>query len=161
MMWINKKLNKKGFTIIELIVVMAVLAILVTMGVPKYLNYTKDANVTAMKTDAKILENAALQYHIANEIDAADDASAWPVGDEYEIEDTTISGFLSDATANEIDEDAVEGFVRSTKNSVDSYFIVTEGEYEGCVFSKNIFEDSKGNEWSGLSCLNAEEGTEG
>ena len=40
---INKK---KGFTLIELIVVMAVIAILVLLAIPRLLNYTKDATLT-------------------------------------------------------------------------------------------------------------------
>ena len=65
---INKLRNKKGFTLIELIVVMAVIGILVLLAAPKFLGYTKDANVTAMQSDAKVLSNAALMYNIDNEV---------------------------------------------------------------------------------------------
>lgn len=47
--------SKKGFTLIELIVVVSILAIIVTIGVPRYLGYTKEANLTKLKHDAKMI----------------------------------------------------------------------------------------------------------
>lgn len=66
-----KTKNNEGFTLIELIVVMAIIAILVLLAAPSFLNYTKDAKVTAMKQDTKILEDSAEIYHI--------DKGEWPV----------------------------------------------------------------------------------
>lgn len=59
--------NKKGFTLIELIVVIAILGILVLLAAPRYLGYTRDANKATMQADAKVLSNAALVFNIENE----------------------------------------------------------------------------------------------
>lgn len=149
--------NRKGFTIIELIVVMGVLAILVAMGVPRYLGYTKDAAVTAMKADSKLLEQAAYQYALNND-------DVWPAGTAIDLATTTdiadeVKTFLSNSgiagDVYEIDETLVAPYIRSTKNPISSYFIITApGDFEGVVMSKNAFPDSKGDLFSGLYKLN-------
>lgn len=83
--------NRKGFSLIELIVVMAVMAILVLLAAPRFLGYTKDAAVSAMQADAKVLSNAALQYNIKTE--------AWPVTGS-EITDLTVSGTFVNSGAS-------------------------------------------------------------
>lgn len=52
------KRNKKGFTLIELIVVIAVLGILVLLAAPKFLGYTNDAKIAQIKADIKTYETA-------------------------------------------------------------------------------------------------------
>lgn len=57
-------LNRRGFTITSLIVVMAVLSILVMLAVPKYLGQTKEAKMTRLLYDGRLLENACYQYYL-------------------------------------------------------------------------------------------------
>lgn len=49
--------RKAGFTIIELIVVIAVIAILVLLATPKFLGYTQKAKTTQILNDVKAAEN--------------------------------------------------------------------------------------------------------
>ena len=49
----NKKNNRKGFTIVELVIVIAVIAILATVLVPTFGNVIDKANITAAKQEAK------------------------------------------------------------------------------------------------------------
>ena len=48
--------NKKGFTIIELIVVMAMISVLVLLAVPKFMGHSEQARLTLMKNDIKEIE---------------------------------------------------------------------------------------------------------
>lgn len=57
------KMKQKGFTLIELIVVIVVLGILAAVAAPKYLNFTKDAARASVEGLGGAVESAAdLQY---------------------------------------------------------------------------------------------------
>ena len=49
----NKKNNRKGFTIVELVIVIAVIAILATVLIPTFGNVIERANQAAAKQEAK------------------------------------------------------------------------------------------------------------
>ena len=51
----NKKNNRKGFTIVELVIVIAVIAILATVLVPTFGNVIDNAKQTTIKQEAKNL----------------------------------------------------------------------------------------------------------
>ncbi len=53
-----KKNNKKGFTLIELIVVIAILAILAAIAIPRFTNVTADAKLKADNASATSMESA-------------------------------------------------------------------------------------------------------
>ena len=149
--WVRKQKNKKGFTLLELIVVMAVLAILVAMGVPRFLGYTKEARVTAMKADAGIIERACMQYALMSET-----GEDWPKGTEIDLDTTEdlngdLADLLADCTVYEIDEEAVSKFIRSTSNEIKDFVLVVDGEYEGEVFHKEGISDKEGKVHFGVS----------
>ena len=55
----NKRLNKKGFTLIELIVVIAIIAILAVILLPRFTGFTEDANQKSAISDARNILLAA------------------------------------------------------------------------------------------------------
>lgn len=63
----KKKSNKKGFTLIELIVVIAVLGILVLLAAPKFLGYVEEARVAHIKNDVKAYESAVTAEQVKDE----------------------------------------------------------------------------------------------
>lgn len=56
---LNKKRNKKGFTLIELIVVIAILAILAAILIPRFAGFTDKARSTQVLVEAKQVATAA------------------------------------------------------------------------------------------------------
>ena len=93
-----KKLNKKGFTIVELEIVIAVIAILAAVMIPTFSGIIKKANQSALQQEAAALYKEAYALDLA---------------------DGTLDGYEGDAkvAANEIK--TVEGKTVEYKASVD------------------------------------------
>jgi type IV pilus assembly protein PilA len=54
--------NKKGFTLIELMIVVAIIGILAAIAIPAYGNYTRKAKVTEVTNAMGAVGNALLEY---------------------------------------------------------------------------------------------------
>ncbi|VAW99054.1 General secretion pathway protein G [hydrothermal vent metagenome] len=64
---LNKTVNQQsGFTLIEVMVVVVILAILAAAIVPNIMNKPDAARITAAKGDIRTLENAASMYKLDN-----------------------------------------------------------------------------------------------
>lgn len=142
--------NKEGFTLIELIVVMAIIAILVLLAAPRFLGYTKDAEVSAVRQDVKVLSDAALQYNIENE-------GTWPAV--LVDEEDATQGYKATATTPtvvdgeevvELSEDKLSAYLKNTKNPLASYGLITSGDDAGAVVHLEGIEDRKGNTVFGI-----------
>lgn len=90
---LNKKLtekkNKKGFTLIELIIVIAIIAILAALLLPKLGSVKENANKTSDVSNAKKIAEAALSLYAEDKLTTMDGT--------YES-NTTLTGYLQDAT---------------------------------------------------------------
>lgn len=60
------KNKKKGFTLLELLVVLAILAILIAIAVPVYKNQKEKAAITAHNANVRVLETAVESYRQDN-----------------------------------------------------------------------------------------------
>ena len=82
--------SKKGFTIIELIVVMSVIGILVLLAIPKFMGYTEKAKLTEIKSNTKQVENAAERYYM--------DKQDWPRLTDVPYTVAQITSFAQEVT---------------------------------------------------------------
>src|SRR3954467_8654361 len=73
-----QKLNKSrgGFTLVEIMVVVAIIALLASIAVPNFLRARKRSQATRILEDLRIIDSAIDQYAIENN-KSAGDAVVW------------------------------------------------------------------------------------
>lgn len=82
-----KKLqNRKGFTLVELLVVMAIIGILLLIAIPRLTESTRAARIRVMEANARVLAGAATTFFAQNQ--------QWPNG----VAGIVTGGFASEET---------------------------------------------------------------
>ena len=69
-----KKMNKKGFTIVELVIVIAVIAILAAVMIPTFSSVVNNAKKSAAIQEIKAAYTETLSYFLSNDISTDDSA---------------------------------------------------------------------------------------
>nr|WP_122013241.1 prepilin-type N-terminal cleavage/methylation domain-containing protein [Maliibacterium massiliense] len=67
---LNRKKNRKGFTLIELIVVIAIIVILAAIAIPNYIGMQNKANKAVEIADASLIASAINTYNALQTDDA-------------------------------------------------------------------------------------------
>lgn len=125
--------NNEGFTLIELIVVMAIIAVLVLLAAPSFLRNANDADVTSMKIDTKVLADASNLYQIKK--------GDWPTVEGVEPVEFGLGGI---SHVYPLDKNKLKDNVKNISGDYDEYGIVTTGKYKGKVFHIKGIEDKNG-----------------
>ena len=79
----NIRKNRGGFTLVEIMIVVAIIALLAAIAVPGFLRARKRSQATAILNDARIIDGAIDQYAIENNKKGLDSFTA-----------TNIQGFF-------------------------------------------------------------------
>jgi len=107
--YFSKKMNQKGFTLIELIVVIAIIGILIAIAVPRLSGFTGSATTAANDATERTLDGAYAVY-LAQE--GTDEQGVWPTdyvqdasGDEGTV---TVGAFSYNRNTSDDSWDVVE-----------------------------------------------------
>jgi len=89
----NNKKKKKGFTLIELIIVIAIIAILAAVAIPKFGEVRKDAALKADIANAKTIANAATALMADGDLED----NTYTVDDDTTTNTNGIEGYLQNS----------------------------------------------------------------
>ncbi len=135
-----KKSNKKGFTLVELIVVIAIMAILAAVLVPTVTSKIKDANSSAAKSDISTLANSIQADVISHWADETNTTLVY-IGANGAVKTDAIKGVDDSATVGDV-------FWMRKKGGDDTWYISvnlkTGTVSEPTTATTNVPEDIKG-----------------
>ena len=111
----EKKKDNKGFTLVELVIVITILAILVGLLAPQYTKYVEKSRKSADATNMDELVKAVQVYAVDNAVVKKTDAVTVTI----QLTKTGVKGASGAAlTGNDIAYKAFEAYVPSWKNVV-------------------------------------------
>jgi len=115
------KSKNKAFTLIELIVVMAVIGVLVLLAMPKFMGNTKEAKFTKLISNSKQLENASERYYM--------DKQDWPRLTDEPYSSADITAFakkIYDTTGKEATLDISGNYYDIDYSKLSQYINITD-----------------------------------
>ncbi len=120
----KKRLNKKGFTLVELIIVIAIIAILAAVLAPQYIKYVEKSR---RANDLQMADSLLSEVNIAL-TDAADAGTAITAGkitvSDASVADTgTLVAYITGA--GNIDAKFNDARVKNTKGDPGKTFVIT------------------------------------
>lgn len=115
--------NKKGFTLVELVIVMAVIALILSIAIPNFRSMQQEGSLTKAEGDLDTLKTAVTSYWKNN-------SQAYPVdihGTLTAASPSVITKVLSDPW-NSDSTNSTYGFTKGTDATFgDYFFIYTKG----------------------------------
>lgn len=124
--------KKKGFTLIELVVIMSVIGLLVLLAAPHFLGQTKEATKTKHLSNAKVVEDASERYYV--------DHGEWPrlTDDAYSSEEIeAFADKIYNITGDEVALDPEGNYYDIDYEALATYAKIPEDEVKNNYILRN------------------------
>ena len=119
--------SRGGFTLVEIMIVVAIIALLAAIAVPGFLRARKRSQATAILNDARVIGGAIDQYSIENNEVGSNTFTAYqlkaffkPASRQY-VQASTASGVLSDILGNNYSYSTFDGSVQINSSTTANF----------------------------------------
>jgi prepilin-type N-terminal cleavage/methylation domain-containing protein len=115
---LNKIRYSRGFTLVEIMIVVAIIALLAAIAVPGFLRARKRSQATAILNDARVIGGAIDQYAIENNMTGSATFTAYNLHDFFKpasrqyVQSATTAGILSDILGNNYSYSTFDGAIK-------------------------------------------------
>jgi general secretion pathway protein G len=124
--------DEKGFTMIELMIVVIIIGVLAAIAIPVYSNAAQESKISRAKGDLRTLESAIVIYHAEN--------NKYP--DEGNLESALVPDYIKAMPKDPWDNEDYEYEVNATENEFEVYLVGNETNgFEGKKLYSYGFEN--------------------
>lgn len=106
-MLLGTQIRRKGFTLVEIMIVVAIIALLAAMAVPGFLRARKRSQATVVKNDLRLIDAAIAQYAVETNKQEGDHVYVddWL---DYIKQDTLLFNTAQDVFGNDYNDQVVD-----------------------------------------------------
>ncbi|ODU66875.1 MAG: type II secretion system protein G [Rhodanobacter sp. SCN 65-17] len=122
-------MKRDGFSLIELMVVMAIIAVLVSIALPRYQGSVENARLVALKSNLRVMRAAIDRYH---DDKAKFPASLQAMANEHYLKDVPVDP-ITDSAQTWVPQEETEG---DTTGVVDVHSGAKGADARGIVYAE-------------------------
>jgi len=126
---LRKVKNKRGFTLIELMIVVAIVGILAAIAIPAYLDYTVKAKMSEVTNAMDALAQAACEYHTSMGYFPAGITSDGEIANTFASVSTAYANFTWENTTADDDAGNFRAEIQNLSSAVNGNNIVLQLSY--------------------------------